>query len=354
MTLHFFSILLLWLLPLSAGLSAFTAKPSVPSTQSTDDVSVTEEKTMNPSGKPLILVSQTTLPVSHPVDPKAARPSFSTMSQVNISTADSTSAGTVDLETTTSSTAAETTGQDEKTTRVVFSTSTQFGNSTQSQSPGTTSDSVNITDGNTQPISAAVTLTTTTKTSSTRTTAKKGATPSTPPKKTTGDKDQTKAKKKQQKDTFHSKLAAGLIGGALAGMMVGFLIIFLKRRGIQKQQLITAEWAGPSPFVQNGSDDDHTHGSDNKIVLTNFLPQRLSKRFSFLHDTGEEMKELKPGTTFGDKHREEKPACQTSGKDPEDTKETAPVVQEPKSTESQQQAESQTGPREPQPAKDTL
>lgn len=41
--------------------------------------------------------------------------------------------------------------------------------------------------------------------------------------------------------------------------------------------------------------------SNNRISLSSFLPQRLSKRLSLLPETEEEMEDLTPGSTFGDK-----------------------------------------------------
>ncbi|KAM8905486.1 uncharacterized protein AB9W97_008620 [Spinachia spinachia] len=64
---------------------------------------------------------------------------------------------------------------------------------------------------------------------------------------------------------------AGLIGGALVGMMVGFLLIYLKKRQLQKQQVTTADWAGPSPFLEG--DGQAPHPPSDHISLSGFLSQ---------------------------------------------------------------------------------
>lgn len=103
---------------------------------------------------------------------------------------------------------------------------------------------------------------------------------------------------------YHGKVVAWIIGGALVLMMVGFLAIFIKKRKIQKQQISTTDWAGPSPFLEGGANNaPELLRSSNRISLSSFLPQRLSKRLSLLPETDEELEDMTPGTTFGDKHR---------------------------------------------------
>ncbi|XP_029372565.1 cell wall protein DAN4 [Echeneis naucrates] len=108
-----------------------------------------------------------------------------------------------------------------------------------------------------------------------------------------------------KKGRNHSEAVAGIIGGALALMMLGFLVIFIKKRKLQKQQITTTEWAGPSPFLAGGSEDGHiTVRSSNQISLSTFLPQRLSKRFSLISEADKELEDMTEGTTFGDKHQQ--------------------------------------------------
>lgn len=102
-------------------------------------------------------------------------------------------------------------------------------------------------------------------------------------------------------DANHSRIVAGLIGGALLVMIVGFLVIYVKKRKLRRQQTSTSDWAGPSPFIDGGVDSDQvTVRSLNRISLSGFLPQRLSKRLSLLPEADEELTSITPGNTFGD------------------------------------------------------
>nr|XP_015818236.2 protein EVI2B [Nothobranchius furzeri] len=116
-----------------------------------------------------------------------------------------------------------------------------------------------------------------------------------------------KAKKKQGKatnQTNHGKVVAGVIGAAIFLMMLGFLLIYIKKQSVQKQQTTTTDWAGPSPFLEGGLDNDKvTLRSSNQISLSSFLPKRLSKRLSLLPETDQELQDMTPGTTFGGKHQ---------------------------------------------------
>lgn len=117
-------------------------------------------------------------------------------------------------------------------------------------------------------------------------------------------KDPSGKKPNSDEGTNHGKIVAGLIGGALVFMMVGFLVIYMKKRKLQKQQITTTDWAGPSPFLDGGADNGKvTLRSSNRISLSSFLPQRLSKRLSLLPETDEELQDMTPGTTFGGKHQ---------------------------------------------------
>ncbi|XP_038549686.1 uncharacterized serine-rich protein C215.13 [Micropterus salmoides] len=141
-----------------------------------------------------------------------------------------------------------------------------------------------------------------------------------------------KAKPKQE--TTHSKAVAGLIGGALVLMMVGFLVIYIKKQKLQRQQITTTDWAGPSPFLEGGADNGQvTLRSSNRISLSSFLPLRLSKRLSLLPETDEELEDMTPGTTFGNKHQGSSFGQVVDENDvQEGNNETAIVVLEMKST----------------------
>uniref|UniRef100_A0A3Q3KHN3 Uncharacterized protein n=1 Tax=Monopterus albus TaxID=43700 RepID=A0A3Q3KHN3_MONAL len=133
-------------------------------------------------------------------------------------------------------------------------------------------------------------------------------------------------------ETIHSKVVAGLIGGALVLMMVGFLIIFIKKRKIQKQQAATTEWAGPSPFLEDGADDRQAKlRSSNRISLSSFLPQRLSKRMSLLPEAGEELEDMTAGT-FGDEQQRSTFGREVNGSDTQESNGAAVMVPESKST----------------------
>lgn len=126
------------------------------------------------------------------------------------------------------------------------------------------------------------------------------------------------------KGTDHSKAVAGLIGGALVLMMVGFLLIYIKQWNLRRQQITTSDWAGPSPFLEGGADNGQvTLRSSNRISLSSFLPQSLTKRLSMLPDTDEELEDMTQGTTFG---------REVDGNYVQESNGTAVVVPEMKST----------------------
>lgn len=112
-----------------------------------------------------------------------------------------------------------------------------------------------------------------------------------------------------EKGVKHGKIVAGLIGGALLAMMIGFLLIMYKKHKLKKHQIATTEWAGPTPFLEAGGGGGVDNGqvrlrSASRISLTSFLPQRLSKRLSLLAESAEEMQDMQEmtvGTTFATK-----------------------------------------------------
>lgn len=184
--------------------------------------------------------------------------------------------------------------------------------------------------GPTQPTDLILTTTTSTKTDEHKSTSASPATGLYVTK--TPFIQSTKAKKKQDSPytnrTNNGKAVAGLIGGALVLMMVGFLLIYIKKRKLQRQQITTTDWAGPSPFLESGADNGQvTLRSSNRISFSSFLPLRLSKRLSLLPETDEELNDIRPGTTFGDEHGKG-----ISGNDGQDSNRGAVVGAEIRST----------------------
>ncbi|XP_037630360.1 cell wall integrity and stress response component 1-like [Sebastes umbrosus] len=146
-------------------------------------------------------------------------------------------------------------------------------------------------------------------------------------------KDRQDPPEKSKKGTNHGKAVAGIIGGALLLMMVGFLAIYIKKRKLQRQQLTTGDWAGPSPFLEGGADNGQvTLRSSNQISLSSFLPQRLSKRLSMLPERDEEMADMTQATTFGEQNHGSTFGREVDGKDVEESNGTAVVVPEIKDT----------------------
>ncbi|XP_044211027.1 flocculation protein FLO11 [Thunnus albacares] len=140
-------------------------------------------------------------------------------------------------------------------------------------------------------------------------------------------------RKGANKGTNPGTVVAGLIGGALVLMMVGFLFIFIKKRKLQRQQITTSDWAGPSPFLQGGTDNGQiTLRSSNRVSFSSFLPQRLSKRLSLLPETDEELEEIRPGTTFGSKHERSSFGQKVDENDVKESNGTAALGPEMKST----------------------
>lgn len=141
-------------------------------------------------------------------------------------------------------------------------------------------------------------------------------------------------KKAKRPGAIHGNIVAGIIGGAIIMMMVGFLAIYLKKRKLHKQQMSTTEWAGPSPFLEGGANNGQVAlRSSNQISLSSFLPQRLSKRFSLLPEADEELEEIIPATTFNNKHQEASFAQDVAENDEKKRNGTAAGVPEMKTTE---------------------
>lgn len=133
---------------------------------------------------------------------------------------------------------------------------------------------------------------------------------------TTPEKKKFFPKKEATKEANHGTVVAWIIGGALVLMMISFLIIYVKKHKLNEQQMTTKNWAGPSPFIENGEDNSQVRlQSSNQISLFSFLPQRLSRRLSLLPETDEEMEDINPGTTFGDRRQEGSSAQQVTAGD---------------------------------------
>lgn len=341
MTINFISLIFICMLPLTAssqndnftnvttgeitgnfthnqvtlGMSNFT--PSIMA-----DVNPTEEETMKTSTTPSLPATQTTPSKTLLPDIHAATTSaYSILSQSNSSTVGMKSMTEMKFEVTTSATMIV----NNQATNPITPTRVppMLSSSTQSQEAGNTSTSLFTSDKMTH---SSTSLAQSTYQISTTTSSTKSVSTNTPPV-TGGDATQstglyktskttaktpfihiTMANKKQDKGgqdykgTNDGKVVAGLIGGALVLMMGGFLFIYIKKRKLQKQQITTSDWAGPSPFLEGGADNGQvTLRSSNRISFSSFLPQRLSKRLSLLPETVEELEEIRPGTTFGSK-----------------------------------------------------
>lgn len=89
------------------------------------------------------------------------------------------------------------------------------------------------------------------------------------------------------------------MGGAVATMMVGFLVIYVKKWKLRRQQMTPGEWAGPSPFIEGGAASGQiTLKSSNPIYLVNLFPQRLSRRVSLLPEIEEPFEDTTPARTI--------------------------------------------------------
>lgn len=141
-------------------------------------------------------------------------------------------------------------------------------------------------------------------------------------------KDATKAPKKKavprktaKYEFNHGAVVGWVIGGTLVLMMLSFLVIYIQKHKLKEQQITTKNWAGPSPFIENGQDGSQDGvRSSHRISLSSFLPQRMSRRLSLLPEADEELEDISPGTTFGDRHPEASSAQQGAGQEAEGRK----------------------------------
>lgn len=144
---------------------------------------------------------------------------------------------------------------------------------------------------------------------------------------------QLSPKKNLKNETNYGTIVAGIIGGALAVMMVGFLVIYVKKRKLQRLQITTNDWAGPSPFIEGGTNNGQANlQSSNRVSLSSFLPHRLSRKLSLLPEANEELEDMTPGMTFLDHHQETTFAQEVVKKDAQESNGTAVAVPEMKST----------------------
>lgn len=105
-----------------------------------------------------------------------------------------------------------------------------------------------------------------------------------------------------EKGDSHATIVASIIGGALIMMTIGFIAIFVRKQKYKQQQVLTKDWAGPSPFLENNSENGHGNlTSSNRILISSFLPQRLSRKLSLLPEEDQELDDIMTGTTFGGK-----------------------------------------------------
>lgn len=143
------------------------------------------------------------------------------------------------------------------------------------------------------------------------------------PSPTTTTKDATKPQKKKAApgkqasyESNHGVVVGWVVGGALVLMMLSFLLIYIRKRKLGERQITTKNWAGPSPFIENGRDDGQDGPrSSNRISLSSFLPHRMSRRLSLLPEAEEELEDIIPGSTFGDRHQEASSAQQGAGQE---------------------------------------
>lgn len=97
-------------------------------------------------------------------------------------------------------------------------------------------------------------------------------------------------------------IVASIIGGTLVMMIIGFIAIFVQRKKYKQQQVLTKDWAGPSPFLENNTDNGHVNlTASNRISFASFLPQRMSRKLSLLPEEDQELDDIMTGTTFGGK-----------------------------------------------------
>lgn len=353
MTIDFTSLIFIWLLPLTASSTVTSGQnhtftnvmtEEIPNDQLTTQEPVigdAKEETTKASTTPL---QQTTPTVFLPNIQTAA--TYSTSSQLNSSTVGTKSTTEAQLKVTTPPTMVVTSLASNPTATIP----SMLTSSAQSRNTGKTSQftSDEITHPSTSPTRSTnfSTPTTSTKPVENKSTSTNPVTMQStglfktlPATTKTPFIHITKAKKRQvppvkksQNGANHSKAVAGIICGALVLMMVGFLVIYIKKWKLQKQQITTKDWAGPSPFLEGGADNGQvTLRSSNWISLSSFLPQRLSKRLSLLPEADEELEDMTPGT-FGDKHQGASFAQEVAGNDEQESNGSAVVVPEMKST----------------------
>eukprot|EP00066_Takifugu_rubripes_P025951 XP_011615217.1 PREDICTED: hepatitis A virus cellular receptor 1-like [Takifugu rubripes] len=147
------------------------------------------------------------------------------------------------------------------------------------------------------------------------------------------EKDGGRPKKEATKEANHSTVVAWVIGATLVLMMVSFLVIYIRKRKLNEQQITIKNWAGPSPFIEDGEDNGQIRQrSSNRISLSSFLPQSLSRKLSLLPETDEEMEDINPGTTFGDRREGAPSDQQGAGRDVEGRTGAAANAPEAKTT----------------------
>lgn len=378
MTIHFKRIVLIWVLQLTASSAQTTGLNHNITDVATAKVkgnSAEGQMTTQKASSPFLLVSshnftpsmtadanpsvETTQTQTKPSktlpnpllsnDQTAATPTNSTSSQLNISTV-SMSTTEVQIRGRTTATTVVTTLARNPTTAttipLIQNISTQSQNTAKTSTFQLTSDKMTQRSTrpaqSTHPISTTVTSTkpadksTSPGPSQSPVTHSSTAMEKKPFNQITKAKEGENAQGKNEKsneEINHGKIVAGLIGGALIVMMLGFLVIFIKKRRLQKRQVTTTDWAGPSPFLEGAAENGEvTRRSSNRISLASFLPHRLSKRLSLLPETDEELQDMTAGTTFGEKHQGITFGQEVHSSDVQESNGTAVGVPENKST----------------------
>lgn len=307
MNIHLSSLVFVWLLPLTSCIAMTTQQKHNLGTA--DDRLATQEASTQGSGPPQ---SEVTTDVHlkrspqtfTPTIQKEAAPTFFTWPERNESElAGNATAGP-----------AQVSAGPRSPTTAGTSAGTSPPPSTEASS---TSRSTHATSIPMPPLTRTTALVPTTTTPRKQSTNKAGMLPTGQPETTTtthaAKPQKTKAVlgKKAKPDSNHGAVVGWIIGGTLVLMMLSFPVIYIKKRKLNKQQMTTKDWAGPSPFIENSEGDGQDRArSSQRISHFSFLPQRLSRRLSLLPETEEEMEDINPGTTFGDRHQQASTAQQ--------------------------------------------
>lgn len=188
--------------------------------------------------------------------------------------------------------------------------------------PFTTSITTRFSTGLSLTVSTEVGTTSTTETKdakatyeTTKATIRNGTQPkpyreTTPTTQTDSTKTIPKSLNKDNDNRHPGLIVASLIGSILLLMCIAFVVVFVRNHQKKKKQMENSDWAGPSPFIEADSlpnlptineDGSFRRREYKRISLHSFLPQQLSKRFSMLSPTDEEipLENTQVSSTFG-------------------------------------------------------